>query len=215
MRKHIAGKWTRGLRLAVVLLSVALVVAIAASLTAFFTSIAAPFIGQSASPTAGKATQTPMSADWYTLRSGDGGFQIDVPGVLGSSHGYFIDDFSGMGADLLYTGAPLSSPLQRREALLEVSILYATKITDRNLCPQGGTAVILGSGTERARGWVRDEGRIVALNLVLYGEAIQVTLDSRNDAQPVLAYYGDIWRHMLASFAPLPGAQRLTTHPCG
>lgn len=224
VRKHTAGRWTHRLRLAAVLLSVALVVALAASLTAFFTSIAASFLGQGAistptiravSAATGKATQTPASADWYTLRSWDGGFQIDVPGVLGSSHGYFIDDFSGMGADLSYTGAPLSSPLQRREALLEVSILYATKITDRNLCPQGGVAVILGSGSERAHGWVRDEGRIVALNLVLNGKAIQVTLDSQNGAQPVLAYYGDIWRHMLASFAPLPGVQRLTTHPCG
>lgn len=205
------------------MLVVLLALALITSLTVIFTSVAAPIVVHylATTPTTGSsvATQeanlTPTSADWYLFKSWDGGFQVDVPGVIGSSHGYFINDFSGMGADLSYSGAPLSSPLQRREADLEVSILYSTKITDRNICPQGGVAVMIGSGNERVRAWVRNEGRIVALNLVLNGRAIQITLDSRDDAQPALAGYSDIWRHMLASFAPLAGAERLTTHPCG
>ncbi len=162
-----------------------------------------------------EAANTPTSADWSTFESGDGGFQLDMPGVIGSSHGYFINDFSGMGADLSYSGGPLSSPLQRREADLSVSILFSTKITDRNICPQGGVAVMIGSGSDRIPAWVRDEGRSVVLNLVLNGRAIQITLASRDNTQPVLAQYGDIWRHMLATFAPLPGVQHLTTQPCG
>ena len=200
-----------------------LVLALSASLTVFFTLVAATIAAQyhATTSTTGlsvatqEATLTPTSADWYLYKSLDGGFQVDVPGVIGSSHGYFINDFNGMGADLSYTGAPLSSLLQQREAHIEMSILYSTKITDRNICPQGGVAVMIGSGNERVRAWVRNEGRIVALNLVLNGRAIQITLDSRDDAQPALAGYSDIWRHMLASFAPLAGAERLTTHPCG
>jgi hypothetical protein len=200
-----------------------LVLALSASLTLFFTSVAAAIVAQylATTPTTAssaatlEATLTPTSADWYLFKSVDGGFQVDMPGVIGSSHGYFINDSNGMGADLSYTGAPLSSSLQQREAHLEVNILYSTKITDRDICPQGGVAMMIGSGSKQVRAWVRNEGRIVALNLVLNGRAIQITLDSRDDAQPALARYGDIWRHMLASFAPLPGAQRLTMHPCG
>jgi hypothetical protein len=162
-----------------------------------------------------EAANTPTSADWSTFESWDGGFQFDMPGVIGSSHGYFINDFSGFGANYSYTGAPLTTPLQRREAELSMSILFSTKIADRNICPQGGAAVMIGSGSDRIPAWVRDEGQTVVLNLVLNGRAIQITLGSRDNTQPVLAQYGDIWRHMLATFAPLPGVQPLTTQPCG
>lgn len=217
------GRQARGLRVGAVLLVALLVVALSASLTVFFTPIAGPIITHylATTPTIASsvATQeaalTQTSADWYLFISWEGGFQVDVPGVIQSSHGYFINDFNGMGADLSYSGAPVSSPLQRREAHLEVSILYSTKITDRNICPQGGVAVMIGSGNKKVPAWVRNEGRIVALNLVLNGRAIQITLDSQDDAQSALARYGDIWRHMLASFAPLAGAPRLSTHPCG
>jgi hypothetical protein len=161
------------------------------------------------------AALTPPSADWYTFTDWNGGFRVDVPGVIGSSHGYFIDDGNGQGVDLYYLGAPISSPLQQREARIWVSVLYATKITNDNICPQGGVAVMIGSGKEKVPAWVRDEGRIVAVNLVLHGVAIEITLDSRDASQPALATYGDIWQHMLASFAPLPGAQSPSTHPCG
>lgn len=62
------------------------------------------------------ATATPGNRDWDTFTLYDGGFRVDVPGVLGSSHGYFINDFSGQGVDLAYNGATLSTPLQRLEA---------------------------------------------------------------------------------------------------
>jgi hypothetical protein len=88
------------------------------------------------------ATTAPVtsgSADWDTFKLYDGGFSVDVPGVLSSSHGYLINDFSGQGVDMAYNGATLSTPLQRLEAGVKVSVLYSTKITNINICPQGGT----------------------------------------------------------------------------
>ena len=66
-------------------------------------------------------TATPGNKDWDTFTVYDGGFRIDVPGVLGSSHGYFINDFSGQSVDLSYNGATLSTPLQRLEAGVKMS----------------------------------------------------------------------------------------------
>lgn len=199
------------------------VIALTALLTIALTSVVAPLVAQvvSSTPTTASwiATQeavlTPTSADWYTLKEWQAGFQVDVPGVIGSSHGFYINDFSGQGTDLYYTGAPISSPLQQREAKIWVEILYSTRITDENICPQGGVAVEIGSGNTRVPAWVRDEGRIVAVNLVLNGTAIQITLDTRDDARHALPMYSDIWQHMLASYAPLPGVPHQTTHPCG
>jgi hypothetical protein len=222
-KSGVKGGRAGGLEVAAIVLAALLALALAVTLALVVTSVDLPnvFLDGTTTPTtaASLATQaaalTPTSADWYTFTTYDGGFQVDVPGVIGSSHYYFINDFSGEGADLTYHGAPLTTPLQRREAQLSVSILFSTRIADRNICPQGGAQVLIGPGGERIRAWVRDEGRIVVLNLALNGRAIQITLDSGDDAQPALTYDGDIWRHMLASFAPLPGAQRLTTHPCG
>jgi hypothetical protein len=166
------------------------------------------------SPTA-QATTTPKNADWDTFTLYDGGFRVDVPGVLGSSHGYFINDFSGQGVDLSYMGATLSTPLQRLEAEVKVSVLYSTKITDHNICPQGGAPIQIGAGNARISAWQRDEGETVRVNLVLNGEAIEVSMTSRVSGQSALPYYADIWRHMLASLAPLPGQPAGTTHPCG
>lgn len=199
-------------------------VALTALLTIGLSSVATPFLTQLfvTAPTSTaswvateQAALTPTSADWYTLQVSGAGFQVDVPGVIGSSHGYFINDFSGLGSDLYYTGAPLLSPLQRREAKLWVKVLYSTKITDENICPQGGTPVMLGSGNVHIPAWQRDEGRIVAVNLVLDGMAIQISLDTRDNSQHALPAYADIWQHMLGSFEPLPDAQHLATHPCG
>jgi hypothetical protein len=205
---------------ALALITLGLIAALTLLLAPAATSMLTGIFGtahSSAAPNAATvdAALTPASANWYTFTSWGGGFRVDVPGVIGSSHGYFIDDGNGQGIDLYYLGAPISSPLQQREARIWVSIRYATKITDDNICPQGGVAVMIGSGKERVSAWVRDEGRIVAANLVLNGVAIEITLDSRDDSQPALAVYGDIWRHILASFTPLAGATRLFTHPCG
>ena len=164
----------------------------------------------------GAATATPASADWYVFTNYGGGFRVDVPGVIGSSHGYFINDFSGQGADFSYAGAPISTPLQQLEAQTDVSIRYSTKITTLNICPQGGTPVQIGSGGAQIPAWEGDGGPdIVAVNLVLNGAAIEITLTTRDASQPVLPRYATIWRHMLASFAALPGQPHRTTHPCG
>jgi hypothetical protein len=74
---------------------------------------------------------------------------------------------------------------------------------------------MIGSGKARVPAWVRDEGRIAAVNLVLNGVAIEITLDSRDDSQPALAVYGDIWQHILASFTPFTDVSRPSTDPCG
>lgn len=213
----------RGRQLGVI---VALLAALAmtALLTAGLLSVVRPILTQIyvTDPTATaieaatqEAALTPTSADWYTVKVSGGGFQVDVPGVIGSSHGYFINDFSGQGSDLYYTGAPLSTALQRREAQVWVKILYSTRITDDNICPQGGVPMKIGPAGLQTPAWVRDEGRVVVVNLVLNGTAIEIALDSRDDTQPALMDYGDIWRHMLTSFAPLPSVQRRTTRPCG
>lgn len=213
---------------AAIVLVTPLALALIVFLTVLVTLVALPIVSQdlAIAPTATivpwiatqKAALTPVGTDWFTYKNWDAGFQMDMPGVIGSSHGGFINDFSGQAADLYYMGGPLSSPLQRREAQLWVHILYSTKITNLNICPQGGSAVTLGTGKAHIPAWQRNEGRIVALNLVLNGTAIEIDLDSRDDAQPVLAYYSDIWRHMLASFALLPsplGQTHVATHPCG
>jgi len=134
--------------------------------------------------------------------------------VLGSSHGYFINDFSGQGIDLAYNGATLSTPLQRLEAGVKVSALYSTKITDHNICPQGGVQLQIGAENLHIAAWQRDLGDTVYVNLVVTGEAIEIHMTSRS-GQSVLPQYADIWTHMLASIAPLPGLPPSTTHPCG
>jgi hypothetical protein len=214
--------------MAAVVLASLLVLAVIAFLTGVVASVALPIVSQdlAAAPTATTApwieTQvaelTPTGSDWYTVTNGTVGFQVDIPGVIGSSHAYFINDFSGYGNDFYYTNDPISSALQQREATIWVKILYSTKITDFNICPQGGVEVMLGSGKVRVPAWQRDEGRVVALNLVLNGNAVEIDLDSRDTAKPALKYYGDIWHHMLASFAPLPampGQSNTAMQPCG
>jgi hypothetical protein len=169
-------------------------------------------------PTAQATTAAPTTpggnGDWDTFKLYDGGFQVDVPGVLGSSHGYFINDFSGQGVDLAYNGATLSTPVQRQEAGVKMSVLYSTKITNINICPQGGTSIQVGSGQARIAAWQRDQGDTVYVNLVLNGEAIEIHMSSRS-GQPALPQYAEIWTHVLASIAPLPGQPPGTTHPCG
>jgi hypothetical protein len=186
-------------------------VAMAPSTTTSRSAVAAPPARATSAP---QATATPATPDWRPFTSG-GGFHIDLPGALGSSHGYFINDFSGQGFDLSYLGAPIVTPLQQREAQIGVSIRYSTKIVDTNICPQGGVQVTMGSGNATTSAWQRDEGTDVKVNLVLNGTAIEIALYSSDSSQPVLSQYADIWRHMLASFASLPGQLQRTTHPCG
>jgi hypothetical protein len=55
---------------------------------------------------------------------------VDYPGVLGSSHGFFINGSSGQGLDLTYNGAPVEDALQQLETEIEVDILFSIHITD-------------------------------------------------------------------------------------
>lgn len=223
--KRLKSKRERRLDVAASVLAMLLVLTVTVFLTLLLTPVALPLVARDlATPTTApavatyEATLTPTSPDWNTLMNSDVGFQLDIPGVISSSHAYFINDFSGMGSDFYFNGAPLSSPLQKREAPLWVKVLYSAKITDFNICPQGGTRVALGSGHVHIPAWQRDEGRIVALNLVLNGNAIEIDLDTRDNALAALPTYADIWQHMLASFAllpDLPGQSHATTHPCG
>jgi hypothetical protein len=177
---------------------------------------ASPSRAATAAPT---ATAAPH-ADWYTFTS-MGGFRIDVPSVLGSSHGYFIDNFTGQGVDLSYLGAPATTGLQRLAAEVTVTVLYATQITDRNICPHGGTPIRVGSGSATFPAWERhalstsDAILSVTVNLVLRGVAIEIDLVGQGPPQTFLARYGVIWRHLLASFAPVPGRPPAATRPCG
>jgi hypothetical protein len=161
------------------------------------------------------ATAVPRNSDWDTFTLYDGGFRVDVPGVLSSSHGYFINDFSGQGVGLAYNGATLSTPLQRLEAQVKVSVFYSTKITDNNICPQGGTPVQAGAGNTQIAAWQRDQGDRVITDMILHGVAIEIRMTSRPSGQSALPRYADIWTHMLASIAPLPGLPASSTHPCG
>jgi hypothetical protein len=163
---------------------------------------------------AATATATPGSSDWDTFTVYDGGFHVDVPGVLSSSHGCFINDFSGQGVDLAYNGATLSTPLQRLEAGTKVSVLYSTKITSIDICPQCGTPVQAGAGGVHIAARERDQGDTVYVNPVLNGVAIEIHMTS-GSGQSVLPQYAEIWNHMLASIAPPPGLLASTTHPCG
>lgn len=190
------------------------ILATAPSATGTSTAARGPTSAISTKDAAPEGTATPASADWNTFTVG-GVFRMDVPGVIGSSHGYFINDFSGQGVGLAYIAAPISTPLQQREAQTTVTILYSTKITTLNICPQGGTPIQLGSGNGQVPAWERDEGQSVAVNLALNGTAIEISLASRIYSEPVLPRFADIWRHMLTSFAPLPSPTPATTHPCG
>ncbi|HEX3269055.1 MAG TPA: hypothetical protein VHR15_00290 [Ktedonobacterales bacterium] len=219
-RGALLGLVALGTLVAIVLLTVCLTSALIPLLTQVLATApsASPSVVATQQATAIPATETATaasgSADWDTFTLYDGGFRVDVPGVLGSSHGYFINDFSGQGVDLAYNGATLSTPLQRLEAGVKVSVLYSTKVTNINICPQGGTPIQAGAGNVRISAWQRDQGDTVYVNLVLNGVAIEIHMTSRS-GQPALPQYAEIWTHMLASIAPLPGQPVGATHPCG
>jgi hypothetical protein len=185
-------------------------------------------VGSNETPTAppsrgGTATAAPTAtsappSDWYTFSSG--GILLDIPSVLGSSHGYFIDNFTGKGVDFSYQGAPAVTPLQQLAKELTVSVLYATQITNRNICPQGGTPLQVGSGSATISAWERDNlspsetAPSVAVNFVFNGAAIEIDLLGRGPPETFLARYGAIWHHLLASIAPQPSQPQRTTRPC-
>lgn len=182
-------------------------------------------------PTAGPATLEATStalplSDWATgIHSGANyRFQLDTPIMLACSHGFFINDFSGLGCDYTYEGALPQTALQHVELETRVELLSSTKITDRNICPQGGTQVRVGTGTgaDTLTGWERDDvssttsDGTVTLNLVVHGTPIQLSLMGfGGQSQPFFERYGAIWHHMLASFTLLPAPVSQPVHPCG
>lgn len=196
------------------------------SLQAFVGSQLSAAPGQAPSgPPRGQYASTPLPpTDWRSeiLVGANYRFRIDMPSMLACSHGFFINDFSGFGCDYFYAGAPTQTALQHVERETQVELLSSTKITDRNICPQGGTSVRVGTGADTFTGWERDavssttSDGTVTLNLVVHGTPIQLSLMGfGGEQQPFFERYGVIWRHMLASFTLLPAPVTQTVHPCG
>lgn len=185
--------------------------------------------GTSTSPplTTATAESAPPTAsprpDWYPYVETDAGFRIDVPGILSPQHSQYINNTSGELTSWSYVGGPTSSALQRTMLQTTVITAYSTQITDHNLChAPSATPITLGSGIA---GWQETdvppnpsgEAEIYGYaraNLVLHGEAIQITLEAPAPVDTFFTRYGAIWRHMLVSFAGLPNQPPATTHPC-
>lgn len=208
------------------------------SLQAFVGSQLSPTQGQAASGPAGGHTSTATAghttaeatatalppSDWRSeVHAGANyRFQIDMPAMLTCSHGFFINNFSGQGCDYTYSGVPAQTALQHVELETQVELLSSTEITDRNICPQGGTQVRVGTGANTLTGWERDDvstttsDGTVTLNLVVHGTPIQLSLEGfGGQPQPFFDRYGPIWHHMLASFTLLPSPVTQSVHPCG
>ena len=178
----------------------------------------------SATPTLGGAggTSTPVP-DWYAAELPNGGFRVDMPSVLSPDHPAYINGGAGEYIAFVYTGRPASDPLKRAAAQARVFVQYASRITDDNICPSGGTPMTLGarySGYQQSDAPPEADGPptnypYVRVSTVLNGEAIQLELNASGPADTFFARYGEIWLHMLASFAPLPGQPISTNRPCG
>lgn len=163
------------------------------------------------------------TADWTSYVNQTYGFRLDLPAALASNHGFFINDASGQGFDMAYNNAPLTTPLQRLQAQTVVEVLYSTAITDRDICPDAGAPVTLGAsipGRQQSNappllnGPAADAPYVNA-SVAQGGVAIRFELRGQPPAETFTARYGDLWRHMLASFAPVSGGPVYATHPCG
>jgi hypothetical protein len=165
------------------------------------------------------ATVTPLpTPDWRPAYFA-GIFRLDVPGVLVSTHGYFLPGSDGQGADFVYTGAAVLSPLQQLATTTTLSVQYATQVTTGDLCPHGGTQVPVGSGpgTPHLMGWQTftvSGSPAVQVRVVLGGLAIRIWLEGLDPPGTFFDRYGGLWQHILASFTVVhpPGAQ--SASPC-
>ncbi|HEV2237027.1 MAG TPA: hypothetical protein VGR57_10245 [Ktedonobacterales bacterium] len=225
-------------RMGVVLAVIAavLLVALVAVLARVFAAAALGLLGTGstvtpghaahATPTVGQATARAASAtttDWTRYVNPSYGFQLDLPGALASGHGFFINDASGQGFDMAYANAPLTTSLQRLESETVVEVLYASAITDRDICPDAGAPVTLGAGIPgRAESNAPPLTNGPAANypyirasVAQGGVAVRFELRGQPPAETFMARYGAIWSHMLASFAPVSGGPAYVTHPCG
>jgi hypothetical protein len=184
-----------------------------------------PSIVRKATPTP-TATSAPSlsTPDWRIVRESEFGFRLDIPGALGSPHGFFINGTSGQGFDLSYYGAPLADALQRLETETHMEVLFSTAITDQNICPSSGTLVTVGpgiSGRQQTDVPPTPTGPsqpypYVMVSLVFHGVAIRLQLSApQADPQTFLTRYGGLWQHVLASVSAVPGGPGDTNHPCG
>ncbi len=182
-----------------------------------------PTASQTAAQVGNPTATSQSNGDWAPYVNSEYGFRLDLPGILASSHGFFINNFTGQGFDMAYLNAPITTPLQRLEAETAVEVLYSTAITDRDICPDAGTPVMLGTGIEgRQQTNVPPAANgpaalypYVHVSLVLNGVAIRVELRGQGPSETFLARYAALWQHMLASFAPVAGGPVYTTRPCG
>lgn len=171
----------------------------------------------------GAGTNTP-EPDWYTAELPEAGIRFDMPSVLSPGHPAEINGNAGKLIAYTYIGSPASSPLKRAAAQATITVQYSSRITDDNICPSGGDRVILGPGIT---GYLQTDVSPGAngppasypyarVSAVLNGEAIQLELNAPGPADATFfARYGDIWRHILASFAPLPNQPPSGNRPCG
>jgi hypothetical protein len=168
----------------------------------------------------GYATVTPLPTPDWRAASFAGIFRLDVPGVLVSSHGYFLPGGNGQGSDFVYTGAAVLSPLQQLATTTTLSVQYTTNVTTVDLCPHGGTQVPLGSSTATTQltGWQTFSGSTppsVELRVVVGGWAIRIMLQGIDPAGTFFARYGSLWQHILSSFTVIHPPDPQAVNPCG
>jgi hypothetical protein len=166
----------------------------------------------------GVATDTPLPTPDWRAAAFASTFRLDVPGVLVSSHGYFLGDGYGQGSDFVYTGLPTLSPFQQLATTTTLRVQYISKVTTVDLCPHGGTQVPLGTGTHRLIGWQIFSALSppsVDVRLVLGGLAINIVLQGQDPASSFFDRYGSLWQHILASFTVVHQPDPKAVNPCG
>jgi hypothetical protein len=165
----------------------------------------------------GVATDTPLPTPDWRAASFAGLFRLDVPGVLVSSHGYFLAGGYGQGSDFVYSGVPALSPLQELATTTTLSVQYISKVTTPDLCPHGGTQVPLGTGTHRLVGWQIFSSLSppsVDVRVALGGLAINIALQGQDPASTFFDRYGSLWHHVLASFTVVHQPDPRAVSPC-
>jgi len=211
-------------RFAAVVATTALLVILAACAGCGRSGGAAPATRTAGGPTPAAADTSTPEPDWYAAELPEAGVRFDVPSVLSPGHPAEINGNAGKLIAWAYTGSPASSPLKRAAAQATVIAQYSSQITNDDICPSGGDRVALGSGLAGYQQTDVSPGAngppasypYFRVSTVLNGEAIQLELHAPGRADDTFtARYGDIWRHMLASFAPLPNQPISKNRPCG
>jgi hypothetical protein len=206
----------------VVLLVLVSLLACAAVLAVRFTPTVVQLLGGEPSTGVlgtGAERDTPLpTPDWRPAYFA-GVFRLDVPGVLVSTHGYFLPGGNGQGSDFVYNGAAVLSPLQQIATTTTVSVQYTPNVTTVDLCPHGGTQVPLGPGTGTAHlvGWqtfTTSTPPSVEVRVVLGGLAIRIMLQGLGPSSTFFTRYGALWQHILASFTVVHQPNPQSVNPC-